>query len=1032
MQFRNHRSLEVLHENCLAPRAYFIPFGSKEAAEAASSREDSDRIQTLCGSWAFRWYEHEAAIDVDPADFDPDEAGFESIPVPLSWQTLLDRGYDVPQYTNVNYPIPVDPPFTPDVNPCGLYSRTFTLGKTFASRDVILTFEGVDSAFYVWVNGQYIGYSQVAHGTSEFDLTGIAKEGENRITVLVFKWSDGSYLEDQDMYRYSGIFREVYLQSRPADRLEDIQVLADVDPENLTANLTANVILKGDKALEYELVCPCGITVAEGTCKGDKFEIALEDAHLWSAEIPELYDLYLTVGDETVLIKLGLKDIHIDEKGTVWFNGKKLKLMGVNRHDSNPWTGHTVSMLDMENDIKIIKAHNGNCIRTSHYPNDPRFYELCDKYGIYVVDEADLETHGFAPVGNWHQISDDPDWKEAYVDRAAHLYERDKNHGCVVFWSLGNEAGLGRNHMHMRNYIKARDPKAIVHYECANKSKFTKVPGFSANLRRRMDRNNDEVDPQMWELYMKETTPLTEVTDIDSYMYPAPEYFVKACTDKRMKKPLYLCEYAHAMGNGPGDVMDYAEIMWKYDKFVGGCIWEYCDHSVEITAPNGRKGFTYGGDFGEFPHDSNFCVDGLVYPDRRPHTGMLEMKKAYQPYVLNLKDGKLQIRNRNLFTDLSEYDVCWTVERNGVLVAQGRIATLTVPAGRAKTYKLWDEMPTDLPGVYTCTVKMIRNVTCPWAEIGSEGGFAQFILADVKAECPAKETLPLKTEISKYAITVTCGSVTYTFDTFRGMLAGIADAERQYLDAPLKLQVWRAPLDNDRNFRGKWAQQGLKNTIQMLDSWAILTNTEDCFSILFKVKLAAAPCRPAVFVDVTYTVDGTGELTLHTDVKVREDLYQLPRFGIELILPEDCLRMKYFGYGPMEAYSDKHHAAKLGLYETDCEKNFEHYVRPQENGAHWGTSCAAVGTRMGTGLLFKGSEENPTFTFKASRFTPEDLTNTAHDYELEPRKAVVVNVDYRQAGCGSASCGPMLKQSETFHEKAFTWTVKLKPGHFDR
>ena len=1032
MNLTNHRSLAVLHENCLAPRAYFIPFASKEEAARATCRDESDRYQSLCGTWAFRWYEHMAAIDCDPSAADLNTAAFEEIPVPLSWQTLLDRGYDIPQYTNVNYPYPVDPPHTPEVNPCGLYSRTFVLGKQFAARDLILTFEGVDSAFYVWVNGQYVGYSQVSHGTSEFDLTGVAHEGENRINVLVFKWSDGSYLEDQDMYRYSGIFREVYLLSRPKDRMDDCHIIAKVDPEALTATLDVTLTLKGNKQADYELVCPCGMTVAEGTSKDGKITVDLEDAHLWSAEIPQLYDLYVTVGEESVLFRVGLKDIRIDEKGTVWFNGKQLKLMGVNRHDSNPWTGHTCSMLDMINDIKIIKAHNCNCIRTSHYPNDPRFLELCDEYGIYLVDEADLETHGFAPAGDWHELSQSPDWKEAYVDRAVRLYERDKNHGCVVFWSLGNESGLGINHKHMRDYIKSRDENAIVHYECANKAKFTKVPKFSQEVRRRQERNTDTISQELWELFIKEKTPLTEVTDIDSYMYPATEYFVKCCTDKRMTKPIYLCEYSHAMGNGPGDVMDYAEIMWKYDKFVGGCIWEYCDHSVEITAPNGKKGFTYGGDFGEFPHDSNFCVDGLGYPNRKPHTGMLEVKKAYQPYVLTLTDGKLQIRNRNLFTDLSEYDVCWTVERNGVVMAQGRIATLSVPAGRAKTYRLWDEMPTDLPGVYTCTVKMIRNLACPWAEIGSEGGFEQFILADVKEAPIVKEGLPLTVTHYDYAITVACGSITYTFDTFRGMLSGIADADRQYLNEPMKLQVWRAPMDNDRNFKDTWAKQGLKNTIQMLDSWAILESTAEKFSILFKVKLAAAPHRPSVFVDVTYTVDGSGTLTVNTDVKVRGDLYQLPRFGVQLAIPEDCLRMQYFGYGPMESYSDKHHAAKLGLYETDCDANFEHYVRPQENGSHWGTTCASVGTRMGMGLTFRGSEANPTFAFKASRFTPEDLTNTAHDYELVPRKEVIVNVDYRQAGCGSASCGPMLKGSETFGEKEFTWEFTLRPDHFDR
>lgn len=1023
MKLTNHRSLEILHENCLPSRAYFIPFGSKESAGSAESREESDRYQSLCGDWAFRWYEHSAAIDVDPADATLDTSDFETIPVPMSWQMLLNRGYDVPQYSNANYPFPVDPPYTPEVNPCGLYSRTFVLGKTFASRDLILTFEGVDSAFYVWVNGQYVGYSQVPHGTSEFDLTGIAKEGENRITVLVFKWSDGSYLEDQDMYRLSGIFREVYLLSRPKNRLEDVQILTDVNVDELSANLTLNLTVKGNLPVEYELVCPCGLTVAEGKSKQDKIEISVDDVHLWSAEIPELYELYLTVEDETILFRVGLKEIHIDEKGTVWFNGKKLKLMGVNRHDSNPWTGHAVSMLDMERDIQIIKAHNANCIRTSHYPNDPRFYDLCDQYGIYVVDEADLECHGFERVGNWHQVSEDPAWKEAYVDRAVRLYERDKNHGSIVFWSLGNESGLGMNHLHMRNYIKGRDPKAIVHYECANIYRLSKLPAV---------KHSNPIDPVQWNEFINEELPLTEVTDIESIMYPTPTYLAKACTEKRLTKPIYICEYSHAMGNGPGDIMDYAELMWKYDKFVGGCVWEYCDHSVEITLENGKKGFTYGGDFGEYPHDSNFCVDGLVYPDRRPHTGMLEMKKAYQPYVLTLKDGKLQIRNRNLFTDLSEYDVCWTVERNGKIEVQGRIATLSVAPGKAKTYKLWDEMPTDLPGIYTFTAKMIRNVACPWGEIGAEAGFMQTVLAEVEEQPKEQEGLPLSVEFENDEILVSCGSVTYTFDTFRGMLKGIADSERQYLLEPLKLQVWRAPIDNDRHMKWKWDQQGLKDTMQTLDSWAVLNQSENEFSILFKVKLAAVLRRPAVFVDVTYTVNNTGTLTIHTDVNVWKEVYQLPRFGIQLMLPEDCLRMKYFGYGPMESYSDKHHAAKLGLYETDCDKNFEHYVLPQENGAHWGTHDASVGTRLGRGIRFTGSDENPTFSFNASRFTPEDLTATTHDYKLQPRNAVVVNVDYRQAGCGSASCGPALKPEEAFCEKQFTWTVSLKPGCFDK
>lgn len=1026
MNYTHHRSLDILHENCLAPRAYFIPFASKEAAENAAAREESDRLQNLCGTWDFRYYRHAGEIDCDPSDAALSTDGFETIPVPLSWQTLLDRNYDIPQYTNVNYPIPVDPPFTPEINPCGLYTRTFTLGTQFASRRIYLNFEGVDSAFYVWVNGSYVGYSQVSHGTSEFDLTGIAKEGENRITVLVFKWSDGSYLEDQDMWRFSGIFREVYLLSRPEDHVEDCEMKTDIDPDAYQADLEFKLKLNGNPQVHYELICPCGMTVAEGTSENGIIRIPVEDAHLWSAETPDLYQFYLTTKEETILFRLALKKIEIKDS-VVYFNGKKLKLMGVNRHDSNPRTGHTCSMLDMEEDIRIIKRHNANCIRTSHYPNDPRFLELCERYGIYVVDEADLETHGFAHVGDWHQISDSPDWTEAYVDRAVRLYERDKMHGCIVFWSLGNESGIGRNHAAMNQYIKDRDPSAIVHYEIANKAKFTKVPHFTNCVWGR-----NPITKQDWNQFLKEETPYAEVTDIESYMYATPEYCEAYCKEKALKKPLYLCEYAHAMGNGPGDLAAYADVMWKYDKFVGGCVWEYCDHSVEITLPDGRKGYTYGGDFGEYPHDSNFCVDGLVYPDRKPHVGMLEMKKAYQPYAMELNGGKLKIKNRNLFTDLSEYDLYWTVERCGETVADGRITNLSVPAGRTKTYSLFHDLQTDLPGTYTCTVRLLRNRTCLWANPGDEAGFQQFILSRETPKQTEKERLPLQTAINGNKITVACGSVRYTFDTFLGQLTGISDAGRDYLAEPLKFQIWRAPTDNDRKTKKTWDQQGLKNTIQMNAGSEILKNDSNEFSILFHLKLAAAPHRPALAFNAKFTVDGTGALTVHTDVQVRQELYQLPRFGIQLILPEDCERMRYFGYGPQEAYSDKRISAKLGLYETDADRNFEHYVKPQENGAHFGTSYAAVGTSTGLGLIFRGADETPEFMFNASRFTPEDLTETTHDYQLVPRKAVVVNVDYRQCGVGSNSCGPVLPAEHEFSEKAFAWTVTLRPGHFDR
>ena len=596
------------------PRAYFIPYADKYTAHTLD-RAKSPYFKTLCGEWGFSYYK--SLTDVND-DFLHKGFSLDEITVPRSWQTVLDKGYDVPNYTNINYPFQADPPRLPDNIPCGVYTRNFYLTGEFASRELYLNFEGVDSCFYVWVNGKFVGYSTVSHCTTEFDVSEIARIGRNTITVLVLKWCAASYMEDQDKFRFSGIFREVYLLSREKNHIKDIYVRQKVSDDLSHASLTLDLTLAGKPEVEYILFSPDGEEIASGVYKKGTV-IELEKPVLWNDEKPLVYGLYLTSGDEVIYQNIAVKKVQIIGK-VFYINGKKVKLRGVNRHDSHPILGQATPHDHMVRDLEIFKQNNINCIRTSHYPNDPRFMELCDLYGFYVVDEADIETHGMYNLpGRFAEISDSELWHDAYVNRAKKLLERDKNRGCVVLWSLGNESGCGRNQHAMREYILSRMPGAYIHYEGERC-----VAGHA------------------------------DLVDVRSEMYTDPAGCLGYITskDEDKKKPFYLCEYLHAMGNGPGGIKEYVELIRSRDEFMGGNVWEYCDHSVEVTDADGSKHYTYGGDFGDYPNDSNFCVDGLVYPDRKPSNGMRAIKNAYMPLEISLKDadsGEIEIKSWRFF-----------------------------------------------------------------------------------------------------------------------------------------------------------------------------------------------------------------------------------------------------------------------------------------------------------------------------------------------------------------------------------------------
>ena len=996
-----HKRHDTLHVGCEKPHAYFIPYQSAEAAKTGN-RGQSDRFYSLCGDWAFRFFNSVRELgDFLTPEFDAEP--HDTLTVPMSWQFALDRGYDKPQYTNVKYPYPVDPPNVPDENPCGLYTRTFEMTEdAIANHQVRLVFEGVDSCFYVYVNGRFVGYSQVSHMTSEFTVNEYLKAGVNRIKVLVFKWCDGSYLEDQDKIRSSGIFREVYLLLRDKICLEDYQIFTDTKAPFDSAEITADLMLNGTADVSYQLVCPCGKIVAAGIKTVDgtgtlKFD--LQDPVLWNDEQPRLYELYMTVGTEVIRQEIGVRRFEIKGK-IVYVNGKKVKAKGVNRHDSHPQLGAATPMEHMIRDLMILKSNNVNFIRTSHYPNDPRFYELCDRYGFYVCNETDIETHGMQFAGNWDELTDNPDWTESYLDRAERMMERDKNHACILMWSVGNESGTGLNHRLMSQYFHERIPGCIVHCEDASRRADTLHREGKGRVKR-VEFDYIDIESGMYIPFVQSYNPLKH--DVASYL--------------KHSKPFFLCEYSHAMGNGPGDLEQYWQLIYKHDNFFGGCVWEMLDHSVDIGTPGNPK-FIYGGDMGHVVNDSNFCVDGLLYPDRKLHTGMLELKQVLRPcrmYNVDFEKGSFSIKNHRYFTNLTDIDLYWKVERDGATVRQGRFPALSVAPQTGKRYQLPADAFEGLDGVCYFTVSYRQNRTTPWSDFGYEVGVEQFRIPTAKAvhALPVVSFAESRLTLTEHEKTYTVqgGETVYTVDRQSGMIVSLVDHGKEMLSTPILPTVWRAPTDNDRRIRREWEASALNRlNIRCVDCRVESVDAEKVV-IASEFVMAADSFRPVIKGTVRYEFAPVTGVVMRFDLDVA-DLGKaefLPRLGVQFEMPEGTEKLSYFGCGPMETYEDKRQAGLVGIYRTTVTDHFEHYVRPQENMAHVETHWMKVHTESEHGLMVLPADQTETISFNCCHFTPLQITKTHHDFELVPKKETVVNIDYRNAGIGSHSCGPSLQ-----------------------
>ena len=928
--------------------------GTGMCAPRAAFATDAAALD-LDGRWRFR---PAPAVDTFGDDFAGpvfDDREWDDLPVPSHWQL---HGYGAPAYTNVKYPFPVDPPYVPDENPTGDYRRAFELPADWPAGPAVLRFEGVDSCFKVWLNGAELGHATGSRLPAEFPVGPLLRPGANVLAVRVHQWSAASYLEDQDMWWLSGIFRSVRLLARPAGGLDDVQVHAGYD--HVTGHGTLRVETPGRARLSIEEVGLIDVD-ADGTHVIDHIEP-------WSAEVPRLYRLRVATDAESAEFAIGFRTVAMtDGRWTV--NGAPLRFRGVNRHEWHPDIGRAVTEQVMRDDLLLMKRHNINAVRTSHYPPAPAFLALCDELGMWVIDECDLETHGFSVVGWRGNPSDDPAWEPAFLDRARRTVERDKNHPSVICWSLGNEAGTGRNLAAMARWIRDRDPSRMIHYEGDQDSGYT-------------------------DCYSRMYASPEEVAAIGRREEPATRD--PAVDDHRRNLPFLLCEYAHAMGNGPGRLAEYQALFDTYPRCQGGFVWEWIDQCVRRPRPDGAGDFfAYGGDFGEPLHDGNFIADGLVFPDRTPSPALIELKKVFEPVRITVDSAAatVVVENRHDVRDTAHLAYTWVLEQDGREVAGGTLDLPVVAAGAQATATL-PRLPAAGAEAWL-TVRAVLAADQPWAAAGHEIAWAQAPVTPAASAAPPATARPR---------TGGDGLVQLgpgTFDPRTGLLVRLAGL----LVTGPRLDLWRAPTDNDdpprevRDAVGRdWRRLGLHRLRHRL-----IAAGPDGDGYLVRTRVAPAATDLGVLTTYRWTADDERLTVVVTTEPDGPWTGVLPRVGLRLALPAALGDVEWFGGGPGEAYPDSREAARIGRYTAGIEDLQTPYVYPQENGNRTAVRWARITGADGTGVRLDG---DPTFELTVRRWTTEDLDAARHPHDLRPRDLVYVNADLAQNGLGSASCGP--------------------------
>ena len=965
----NYYNFEIFRENVLKPRAYFIPFAEEEALEKAEIRAErcsSSRVEVLSGEWDFKYFKNCEEI---PEEWDSEKENFDKIKVPSTWQFT---GYENPCYLNTRYLFTPNPPEIPIDCAAGIYRKIISVEDL--SLGYTLSFLGVAGALDVFVNSAYVGYSEGSHNTSEFDISKYLSEGENEIIAVVHKFSNGTYLEAQDMFRNNGIFRDVLLYKTQSNSIYDFEAKTKFN-NDFTYDLSLNLILKLSDECEIKASLFDGENeIAAKTIKAsaeeEKIEFGSLEVEEWSAEIPKLYKLVLVLfkdgkAIESISRPIGFKRIKIS--GNIFtFNRKPIKLLGVNHHDTNPKTGYVMSVSDMERDIKIFRDFNVNCVRTSHYPPDPIFLDLCDEYGIYVVDEADIETHGCqSELHKPKACSHNPKWQNRYWDRVLRMFERDKNHPSITMWSLGNEAWGYLNQDYCYNELKKLSDIPI-HYEGVVRTK-------------------------------------RFAYDVISMMYPWHKLCEKLSSGKGLpkkfyQKPFFMCEYCHAMGLGAGDLEEYMRFFYGGDNMLGGCIWEFADHAVYHE--NGRYKYTYGGDHNEEKHDGNFCVDGLFFPDRTPHSGAYQMKNCYRPVRAEYDGEKLVFRNLFFFKN-AIFKVKWSaIGRNGEETGSGEFDIDIQPRGRF-------EKSLDLPESDAVVLRYFSGDS----EIASEqldvrgsvigGAYKEFCTYDKAPEV-------IKSQ-KKLIVQFEGGEL--VFNTKTGEIESYLKYGNEFINsAPFGnatgfgISVFRAPIDNDRHLQMIWDKFALESEKLILSDLIRSEAEGDCFVIEGIYKLATLKAKQLLKLKISYFIKVDGSLRIDVKCLKSKKIPFVPRFGITLEMPSEYENIKYFGLGDMPNLPDYKEHAMPGIYECKVDEMREKYIRPQESSMRSDVRFAEITNENGAGLHFTFCEGQRIFS--ADRFTSQQCAKAAHQEDLKLCDATFIHLDYYQLGAGSGACGP--------------------------
>lgn len=992
--------------NRMPARAHFLTFPSKEKALLNNNRY-THAFKNLNGVWKFMFLD---APEYSPEGFfnsDFDVTKMDDITVPGNWQL---QGYGKMHYSDLWYNFPINPPYVPTENPTGIYKRTFFVEESYRDKKIIIRFCGVDSAYHLWINGKEVGYSKVARNESEFDITDLIRVGEeNDVTVRVYQWSDGTYLEDQDMWWESGIFRDVELIGVPKDGINDYKVIADLDDEYKNGIFKVEAFLRTTKEVNvtFELVDAGENTVFTKTvvAKGGKacIDEVIADVNHWTAETPYLYKLFMTVEDNGQIVEVipqnvGFRNIRLNGE-TFLVNGVAIKFKGVNRHDYSPQNGRVVSREEIEKDIILMKQFNINAIRTSHYPNSYYLYDLCDEYGMYLIAETDLECHGFELTGDYKWITDDPSWELAYVSRMTRMIERDKNHPAIIFWSLGNESAFGCNFRKMTDVAHEMDPTRLVHYE-------------------------GDFDVESADVYS------TMYTWIEN---PKKPYLMKDIIEKS-KKPHIHCEYCHAMGNGPGNLKDYQDLVYAHDKLQGGFVWEWFDHGIESFTESGEKYYRYGGDFGDDPSNKDFCIDGLIMPDRTPSPGLYEYKKVIEPITttaVDIQKGIINLLSRYDFANLDRFNLVYKVMEDDVILQTGFMAVPSIEARANKDITL----PYDLsvikvkPGVhYYVNISYQLREDTSYASSGHELATAQFELPLYKEGIMVRPEGILNVEKEHTTLHVKGANFSLDFNLVNGNLMNIVRDGMQVLSKGPRLTLWRAPISNDMEIIDKLKKvyflhlehevvmnidYHMEGNILKVEVDTINSTTNSAWH--FKTKYVYTVCPSG---DILIDVEGTpsGRVDLAPDM--------LPRIGVSMHLDKSMEHVRYFGMGPGENYADSKEAAQMGLYANTVDGLFTNYVIPQENGNHMGCKWVSMTNDRGMGLL--ASTEGD-FNFSASWYEDKDLDDAKHTCDLVKRDYIVFNVDYKQNALGTNSCGQWQLDKYRAKFEDFKLSFRLTP-----